>query len=162
MSQVAALVRALLKRSGAADLRTPEFQRVAFRARRKRLAVSLARRVAKRLASGRSPEEAFNDCQNHAVALATAYAQEKVYEAFARQVENQASYALLRDLFALWTLESEAAYYLEKGLLSGRQVKWIRREVTTLCRELRDYAEELVNFFDIPDQLLGAPRLLTG
>ncbi len=152
--------RALLKRSAAADLRGPEFQRVAFRARRKRLAVSLARRVAKGMVGGKTPEEAFNACQAHALALATAYAQENVYEAFARQVEEQASFAPLRDLFALWTIESEAAFYLEKGLLSGRQISQVRKTVLELCRELRDYAEELVNYFDIPDQLLGAPRLI--
>lgn len=152
--------RALLKRSDGSDLRTPEFQRVAFRARRKRLTVSLARRVAKGLAAGLSSDAAFNACQAHALATATAFAQEKVYEAFARQVEEQESLAPLRDLFALWTLQNEAAYYLEKGLLSGRQVSGIRKAVVSLCLELRDYAEELVNYFDIPDQLLGAPRLI--
>lgn len=152
--------RALLKRAGSGDLRTVAFQRVAFRARRKRLTVSLVGRVAKGMGAGNSAEEAFNGCQVHALALACAYAQEVVFEAFAQLVEQRDSYAPLRDLYALWTLEGEAAYYLEKGLLSGRQVSQIRKAVLALCLELRDYAPELVNGFDIPDQLLGAPGLI--
>lgn len=152
--------RALLKRAGSGDLRTVAFQRVAFRARRKRLTVSLAGRVAKGMGAGKSAEEAFNACQAHALGLARAYAQEVVFEAFAQLVEQRDSYAPLRDLYALWTLEGEAAYYLEKGLLSGRQVSQIRKSVLALCLELRDYAPELVNGFDIPDQLLGAPGLI--
>ena len=43
---------------------------------------------------------------------------------------------------------------------SGSQVGMIRDLVLKLSAELRDYAEELVNYFDISDALLGAPGLL--
>lgn len=153
--------RTILMRSNSeGSLRSPEFQKAAFRLRRERLTASLGQRLAQRIKDGQSVTAAFSACQDHALALASAYARELVYDAFARQVKGRESFTALRDLFALWTLESEAAFFLEKDLLSGSQVATIRGLVLDLCRELRDYAEELVNYFDIPDQMLGAAGLL--
>jgi hypothetical protein len=141
-------------------MRTSKFQGAAFRMRRERLTISLAQRLTHRLKEGDSVATAFNSCQDHALSLASAYATECVYEAFARQVKTHESFRPLRDLFALWTLENEAAFFLEKDLLSSSQIGTIRGLVLKLSAELRDYAEELVNYFDISDRLLGAPGLL--
>jgi acyl-CoA oxidase len=153
--------RTLLARAGTEKaLRTSKFQKAAFRLRRERLTVSLALRLAQHAKESGSLTTAFNQCQDHALALASAYATEIVYDAFAASVKNQASFRPLRDLFALWTLLNESSFFLEKDLLSGAQVGIIRELVLKLCAELRDYAEELVNYFDISDRLLGAPGLL--
>jgi acyl-CoA oxidase len=151
----------LLGANTAEALRSPEFQGAAFRLRRERLTASLAQRIARRTKDGHSLAEAFNQCQDHALALASAYARECVYEAFARQVQSsRPAFAILRDLFALWTLEGEAAFYLEKGLLGGSQLSTIRGLVLSLSAEVRGDARGLVDRFDIPDRLLGAPALL--
>lgn len=153
--------RTLLSRATSEKaLRTSKFQRAAFRLRRQRLTTSLGLRLAGLAKEKGSLGAAFLACQDHALALASAYATEVVYEAFAASVKEHASFRPLRDLFALWTLQAEASFYLEKGLLSGAQMASIRALVLDLAAELRDYAEELVNHFDISDLLLGAPGLL--
>jgi acyl-CoA oxidase len=153
--------RTLLMRAGTESaMKTSKFQRAAFRMRRERLTFSLAQRLTQRLKEGQTVSAAFNACQDHALALAWAYASECVYDAFARQVKTRETFRPLRDLFALWTLENEAAFFLEKDLLSGSQLGTIRGLVLKLSAELRDYAEELVNYFDISDRLLGASGLL--
>jgi acyl-CoA oxidase len=153
--------RTVLMRAGTEQaVRTSKFQSAAFRLRRERLTLSLAQRLAHHARESGSLTQAFHHCQDHALGLASAYATEVVYEAFAQQVRQQETFRPLRDLFALWTLESEASFFLEKDLLSGAQIGIIRSLVLKLSSELRDYAEELVNYFDISDKLLGAPGLL--
>lgn len=150
----------LLRATTEKAMRTSKFQAALFRLRRERLAVSLGQRVAALAKETGSFAKAFNACQDHALALASAYATELIYNAFAARVKEQASFRPLRDLFALWTLESEASFFLEKELLSPGQLDIARALVLKLAAELRDYAEELVNYFDISDRLLGAPGLL--
>lgn len=150
----------LLRATTEKAMRTSTFQAALFRVRRERLAVSLGQRVTALAKERGSLAEAFNACQDHALALSSAYATELVYDAFAARVKEQASFRPLRDLFALWTLENEAVFFLEKELLSPTQLGIARGLVLKLSAELRDYAEELVNYFDISDRLLGAPGLL--
>ena len=150
----------LLRATTEKAMRTSKFQSALFRARRERLAISLGQRVTALAKEHGSLAMAFNHCQDHALALASAYATELVYDAFAARVKEQASFRPLRDLFALWTLETEAVFFLEKELLSPAQLGVARGLVLKLSAELRDYAEELVNHFDISDRLLGAPGLL--
>ena len=150
----------LLRATTEKAMRTSKFQAALFRIRRDRLAVSLGQRVTALAKERGSLGQAFNACQDHALALSSAYATELVYDAFAARVKEQASFRPLRDLFALWTLENEAAFFLEKELISPAQLGIARRLVLKLSAELRDYAEELVNYFDISDRLLGASGLL--
>lgn len=150
----------LLRATTEKAMRTSKFQAALFRLRRERLAVSLGQRVAALARETGSVARAFNACQDHALALASAYATELIYDAFANRVKEQASFRPLRDLFAMWTLENEGSFFLEKELLSPAQIGIARDLVLKLSAELRDYAEELVNYFDISDRLLGAPGLL--
>ncbi len=67
---------------------------------------------------------------------------------------------LLCDLYALADLESDRAFFLEHGRLSGPRCKAITREVNRLCNEARLCAGALVDAFGIPDEMLAAPIAL--
>jgi acyl-CoA oxidase len=64
---------------------------------------------------------------------------------------------LLCDLYVLEDLESDRAFLMEHGRLSGPRCKALTREVNRLCNEARLCAGALVDAFGIPDEVLGAP-----
>ena len=63
----------------------------------------------------------------------------------------------LCDLYALHEIESDKGFFQEHGRLASGRCKAITREVNRLCNEVRQQAGELVEAFNIPDQILGAP-----
>ncbi len=63
----------------------------------------------------------------------------------------------LRDLFALWRIEEDRGWFLESGYIESNKAKAIRKLVNRLLAEVREQAVPLVDAFDIPDEILGAP-----
>jgi acyl-CoA oxidase len=68
----------------------------------------------------------------------------------------------LCDLYAMGELERERAWFQEHGRISSTRAKMITRAVNDLCAELRPHAEDLVDAFGIPDEVLAAPIGLPG
>jgi acyl-CoA oxidase len=68
----------------------------------------------------------------------------------------------LCDLYVMSELERERAWFQEHGRISSTRAKMITRTANDLCAELRPHAEELVDAFGIPDELLCAPIALPG
>jgi acyl-CoA oxidase len=64
---------------------------------------------------------------------------------------------LLCDLYVLEDLESDRAFLMEHGRLSGPRCKALTREVNRLCNEARLCAGGLVEAFGIPDEMLASP-----
>ena len=102
-------------------------------------------------------------CQTHLLALAEAFVEEYVLNAFLKKEEIleegplRAAITQLRSLYALSTIERHAAWYLEQGYVASVKSKAIRRTVDQLCQDLRPDAVALVESFGIPDELLAAP-----
>ena len=67
---------------------------------------------------------------------------------------------LLCDLHALSTIEADRAWFMEHGRLKVQRSKSISREINSLCRKIRPLAEDLVDGFDVPVQMLRAPDLI--
>ena len=124
--------------------------------------------VARRL-QGKSKEmsafDAFNAVQDHVLHAATAHIDRVVLEAFvagidsceddeARKVLN-----MVCDLYALSVLEEDRAWFVEHRFLSTERAKAVTRGVNERCRNLRPYAEVLVDGFGIPEQLRYAEML---
>ena len=61
---------------------------------------------------------------------------------------------LLRSMYALISLEEDASF-LRYGYLSPDNAAAVRKEVATLCSELRPHALALVSSFGIPDAFLA-------
>ena len=88
-----------------------------------------------------------------------------VLEAFVDKVaaqpagDNRVALGLLCDLFALSAIEADRGWFMEHGRLSSQRAKAITREVGSLCRLVRPLAEDLVDAFGVPPEMLHAELL---
>jgi acyl-CoA oxidase len=150
------------RRTESEHLRDADFHSAAFRFRELRLTDSLARRLRRRISEGEDSFAALNACQDHAIAAATASIERHVHERLMESVAKAAeglrpALDRVAALFALSTIERNAAWYLEKNYIEGVKAAAIREEVNRLCAEVRGEALSLVDAFGIPDALLAAP-----
>jgi acyl-CoA oxidase len=107
----------------------------------------------------------FSSVQDHVIAAGRAHVERLVLEAFAEKTaamvdsENKVALNMLCDLYALSTIEADRAWWMEHGRLSSARSKAISREVSRLCRAVRPIAEDLVDAFGIPAEMLQAEML---
>jgi acyl-CoA oxidase len=155
------------RQTSAEHLRDPEFHLDALRWRESHLLATLAGRLRRRLRDGADSFRALVECQDHAVALASAHGERVVLERFRAGIAAAPSPALasalepLAALFALDCIERDSGWFQEHGVLEAAKAKAIRREVTALCHAVRGSAAALVDAFGVPDALLAAP-IATG
>jgi acyl-CoA oxidase len=139
----------------------PDFHRDAFAHRRESLLVSAARRIKRRIDDGMGAFEAFNDIQDHLLALARAFGESVIVEAFARAVAEMPkgperdALGKLYALHGLVRMREDLAFFAENGYVEPNKARAIRKLIVTLCRELRPLAVGLVDAFGIPDNCLG-------
>jgi acyl-CoA oxidase len=156
----------LLERIKEADLRDPDYQLAMFRFREEHTLSGVARRLKRGIDEGLNPGEVFSRAQDHVIAAARAHVERLVLEAFVDKVQSmpdgdhRVALGLLRDLYALSTIEADRAWFLEHGRLSASRSKAVTREVSELCRELRPLATDLVDAYAVPPALLRSPDLL--
>ena len=135
-----------------------------FEDREKYLLSSLARRLQRR-AKTMSAFDAFNSVQDHVMHLARAHVDRTILESFIagiEGVEDQDARGILNlvcDLYALDVIESDKAFFLEHRLLSTERARAVTNGINERCRNLRPYAEILVDAFAIPEQLRYAEML---
>jgi acyl-CoA oxidase len=148
------------RRSDPEHLRSPDVQLAAFEYREQRLLTSAARRLKKRLDGGMDPFSALNECQGHLMVLARAHGERIVLEAFQDAVARAPTPGVseqlseLAALYALWHLEADRAWFLEAGYMEPSKSRAIRREVDTLCAQIRPEAVTLVDGWGVPDEVL--------
>ncbi|SET77364.1 acyl-CoA dehydrogenase [Stigmatella erecta] len=151
------------RRTDSEHLRDGDFQLRALRFRESDLVASVARRLRKRLGAGMDSFQAFNECQDHLMALAHAHVERVVLEQFREGiawVEDLGARTVLGklcDVYGLGCLMEASGWFLENELLEGAKAKAIRKEVARLCAELRPDALALTQAFGIPDACLAAP-----
>jgi acyl-CoA oxidase len=150
------------------DLLDRDYQLGLFRWREDHVLAGAARRLRRGMGDGAEPFEVFNDCQDHVLVAARAHVHREVLEDFCAAIERaedddlQAVLERLCDLYALSELERDRAWFQEHGRISSTRAKMLTRVVNGLCAGLRPYAEDLVDAFGIPDELLAAPIGLPG
>ena len=144
-------------------LRDPDFHLAAFQYREERLLSSAARRLKALIDDGVNSFDAMNRTQDHLVTLATAHVERIILESFHDAVLKAPSpgvseiLAELAAIFALETVESHRAWYLEAAYMEPPKTRAIRRLVNQLCSGLRPQAAFLVDGFGIPDAVLRIP-----
>jgi acyl-CoA oxidase len=126
---------------------------------------SVARRLKSGLDAGRDPAQVFSLCQDHVIAAARAHVERIVLEAFLDKVAsteegaNRDALKLLCDLYALSCVEEDRAWFLEHGRLSNARAKAVTAKVNELCRRVRPVAQDLVDAFAVPREMLRAEIL---
>jgi acyl-CoA oxidase len=151
------------------DLLDRDYQLGLFRWREEHVLSGAARRLRRGIqADGADPFEVFNDCQDHVLVAARAHVHREILEDFCAAIERaeddelRAVLECLCDLYALSELERDRAWFQEHGRISSTRAKMLTRTVNGLCAGLRPHAEDLVDAFGIPDELLAAPIGLPG
>ncbi|MBX5486374.1 MAG: acyl-CoA dehydrogenase family protein [Mycolicibacterium hassiacum] len=135
-----------------------------FEDREEYMISTLARRL-----QGKSKEmdefDAFNAVQDHVLHAARAHIERVVLEAFVAGIEAcedeeaRRILSMVCDLYALSVFERDRAWYMEHRFLSTERAKAVTRGINERCRNLRPYAELLVDGFGIPEQLRYAEML---
>ena len=126
---------------------------------------SVARRLKRGMDSGAGPAEVFSRCQDHVISAARAHVERIVLEAFLDKVEsadegpNRDALKLLCDLYALSCIEDDRGWFLEHGRLSNARSKAVTRGVNELNRRVRPIAQQLVDAFGVPREMLRAELL---
>jgi acyl-CoA oxidase len=133
--------------------------------REEHLLSSVARRLKRGMDSGREPAEVFSLCQDHVISAAHANVERIVLEAFLDKLEeveagpNRDALKLLCDLYALSCIEDDRGWFLEHGRLSNARSKAVTAQVNELNRRVRPIAQQLVDAFGVPREMLHAELL---
>jgi acyl-CoA oxidase len=142
-----------------------DYQLAMFRWREEHILGSVARRLKRGMDRGMDPVVVFSRVQDHVIALGHAHVERLVLEAFVEKLDpmqdsdNKVALELLLDLFALSTIEADRGWFMEHGRLSSQRSKAISREVSRLCRRIRPIAEDLVDGFGVPPEMIDAEML---
>ena len=133
--------------------------------REEHMLAGVARRLKRGIDTGRDAAEVFSRCQDHVIGAAWAHVERIVLEAFLDKVagmdegDNKDALNQLCDLFALSCIESDRGWFLEHGRLPNARAKAVTRRVNQLCRRVRPVAEDLVDAFAVPREMLRAEIL---
>jgi acyl-CoA oxidase len=149
------------------DLLDRDYHLALFRWRQGHVIAGVARRLRRGMDGDGDQFAVFNDCQDHVLAAARVHVQLEILESFCRAVERadgntHDTLTVLCDLYALAEIERDRAWFQEHGRISSTRAKMVTRLVNELCAALRPHAEELVDAFGIPDEVLAAPIGLPG
>jgi len=98
-------------------------------------------------------------------AVARAYGEKVVVEAFWRQVEQskpsiKPMLLLLFETFIIECLDRDLAWFLVQQMLSPEEGKATKVRLSELCKELAPQALNLVDAFGVPDHIVQAPIAL--
>jgi len=133
--------------------------------REEHVLASVARRLKRGIDSGTDAAQVFSLCQDHVIKAAQAHVERIVLEAFLDKLDavdpgpNKDALQLLCDLYALSCIESDRGWFLEHGRLSSTRSKAVTAQVNELDRRVRPIAQELVDAFAVPREMLRAEIL---
>ena len=151
----------VIRRTDREHLLDPEFHLNAFEYREGRLLFSVAQRMRKYLKQHISPYDAYLRCQDHLIKLSEAHLDTVTLSSFQHLLirEKGEEHKILRsiyEMYALDTIFTHRGWYLENDYISGAKSKAIRRLHDKLLRDLRPYANSMVDAFAITDESLAA------
>ncbi|KAF4400492.1 hypothetical protein CsatB_023782 [Cannabis sativa] len=143
-------------------LRDPKFQLDAFRYRTSRLLQSVAVRLRKH-SKTLGGFGAWNRCLNHLLTLAESHIESVILAKFIDAVEScpdpssRAALKLVCDLYALDRIWKDIGTYRNVDYVAPNKAKAIHKLSEYLSFQVRNIAKELVDAFDLPDEVTRAP-----
>ncbi|MEO5708636.1 MAG: acyl-CoA dehydrogenase [Nocardioidaceae bacterium] len=133
--------------------------------REEHILASVARRPKSGMDKGLDPAAVFSRCQDHVISAAYAHVERIVLEASLDKLDtlepgpNQQAMTLMRDLYALSSIEADRAWFLEHGRLSNARSKAVTAQVNELGRRVRPVAQQRVDAFGVPREMLRSELL---
>jgi acyl-CoA oxidase len=163
---IARLVDAVPGRDDDVPMLDRGWQLKMFEFREKHTLEGAIKRLRKNAATdGMEPFDMFNDVQDHVLRTAQTHIDRVILEAFVAGLERttdaeaRALLEKLCDLYALWTIEQDKAWFLEHGRLTPTRAKVLTSTVNALLKELRPHMTTLVDAFAIPQAWKAAQIL---
>lgn len=153
----------IIRSTDRAHLLDLDFHLNAFRYRERAILASAGKRIKRHIDEGMDSFDAFNVVQHHLLNVGQAYIERVILEQFQKAVHEiqdegvQDAMRQLCQLYALYTIEKNRAWYLEQGYMEAVKTKAIRKEVNQLCWEVRKNALALTDAFAIPESCISAP-----
>ncbi|OAY71403.1 Acyl-coenzyme A oxidase, peroxisomal [Ananas comosus] len=147
---------------GTDHLRDPNFQLDAFRYRTSRLLQSVAVRIRKHTKT-LGGFGAWNRCLNHLLTLAESHIESVILAKFIDAVQRcpdentRGVLKLLCDLYALDRIWKDIGTYRNVDYVAPNKAKAIHKLTEYLSFQVRGFARELVDAFDLPDLVTRAP-----
>jgi acyl-CoA oxidase len=123
--------------------------------RDQRLLDALIERVQRRVEQGMDAQAAFEDCQDHTLALARAHVEDFVSARFQEAVANEPQLAELFDLYCTSCVAEDVGWFLEANLLSPEQARLLRKHKHDLVDHVATRALSYIEAFAIPEICLG-------
>ena len=123
--------------------------------RDERLIKALAERVQRRVEKGMDAQAAFEDCQDHTLALARAHVESFVSARFQEAVAAEPVLAELFELYCTTCVAEDVGWFLEAGLLSSEQARLLRKHTHELVDRVATRALSYIEAFAIPEICLG-------
>ncbi|HTU61759.1 MAG TPA: acyl-CoA dehydrogenase [Polyangiales bacterium] len=120
-----------------------------------RLIKALFERVQRRVEKGMEAQAAFEDCQDHTLALARAHVESFVSARFQEAVAAEPVLAELFELYCTACVAEDVGWFLEAGLLSGEQARLLRKHKHELVDRVATRALSYLEAFAIPEICLG-------
>ncbi|MBB1483948.1 acyl-CoA dehydrogenase family protein [Tessaracoccus sp. MC1865] len=161
-SAIDRLVATAKRKPEAEQLRARGWHVEMFEYRERHMVEGLAQRMR---AAGRAKSfDAINACQPHMIEAAKAHVDRVVLEAFIAGIEEcgddyvKALLIKVCDLYALATIETNRAWFLEHEVFDARRSKTITSTVDALCGELRPQSLALAEGLGVPEEWLVHPR----
>lgn len=118
--------------------------------------------AARMKSSSTNPADAFGAHQDELLEAARAHGELIQWEAFTSAIDmipSQSTHEVmvaLRDLFGLCLIEKHMAWYLSNGLLTPQRAKAVSAAINRLLAQLRPHAQDLVDAFGLPPELIRA------
>ncbi|GMH24722.1 hypothetical protein Nepgr_026565 [Nepenthes gracilis] len=147
---------------GEDHLRDPQFQLDAFRYRTSRLLQTVAVRLNKHYKT-LGGFGAWNRCLNHLLTLAESHIESVILAKFIEAVQScpeensRAALKLICDLYALDRIWKDIGTYRNVDFVAPNKAKAIHKLVEYLSFQVKNIAKELVDAFDLPDNVTRAP-----
>jgi acyl-CoA oxidase len=141
----------------------PAFCKELLTARDQRLIAALVERVQRRVEQGMEAQAAFEDCQDHTVALARAHVECFVAARFQEAVAKEPLLTELFELYCTSCVAEDAGWFLEQGMLVPEQARLLRKHMHEQVDRVATRALSYVAAFGIPEICLGPladPRFL--
>lgn len=136
---------------------------MAYEHRAARLVESAAKTMQSMLASGQSPQDAWNNSSVQLLWAANAFCHmfcmKNFVDAIQTNVLAPATAAVMSSLCQLYGVHGileNLGQFIHDGFFTGEQVDFLQRKMMALFVDIRPNVVALVDAFDFPDQVLGS------
>ncbi|KAG0221570.1 fatty-acyl coenzyme A oxidase [Mortierella sp. GBA43] len=114
------------------------------------------------LKQGVSPETAYEDCSQARLAAAKIHSFGYVFRRFAQAVKSapEGLRPILTKvclLYGLYSIEQNSGFFLQYRYFTPSQMDYVRAQVNTLCRDVRQEYIALIDAFNYSDYVINSP-----